>query len=388
MRRLVAAAVLMVGCSGSGDAAPGSGGSSGAGGSGGSAGGAGAPGAGTLVDFLGNPAYPDDFWEPITFEDAGVDGAMINSVISRVATSRMEVHSFLVAHRGRLVVERYGWNSGTNPDHPSEPHQVLPDEPHWLASSTKSFLSALYGIALEDGAIPGLDQKVSEWFPDYEDLNPSPEKDSITLEDLLTMRSGLESPEGDVSTAEAPDPARAMLSRPVVSTVGETWNYANGNSDILAEVLRVATGMTPLELAIERLFGPLGIPSPEWEAGENGTSFGGFGLSLTSRQMLRFGEMYRNAGTFLGEQVVPADWTDESTAPRCDTPWGGQYGYHFWVPNTPTGFFNTLGARGQVIYVSRELELVVVFTGDLPDETANSDYQVMIRGFIVPALPE
>jgi CubicO group peptidase (beta-lactamase class C family) len=177
-----------------------------------------------------------------------------------------------------------------------------------------------------------------------------------------------------------------MLSRPVVAAVGEAWNYANGNSDILAEILRLATGKAPLEYANERLFGPLGIPAPEWEAGQNGTNFGGFGLSLTPRQMARFGEAYRNSGSFLGAQVVPAAWTDESTEPRCDTPWGGQYAYHFWVPSTATGFFQTLGARGQVIYVSRDLELVVVFTADLPDETANSEFQVLIRGFIAPAV--
>jgi CubicO group peptidase (beta-lactamase class C family) len=389
MKRLVVALLWVLGCSGSGgDGAPASGGGAGASGAGGSGGGAGTMGVGTLVDFLDEPAYPDDFWQSSTFEESGMDGTMIESVVRRISISRMEVHSFLVAHRGRLVVERYGWNSGSNADHPGEPHQVLPDEPHWQASSTKSFLSALIGIALEDGVIPGLDQKAADWFPDYEDLNPSPEKDEITLEDLLTMRSGLESPEGDSSTVQAPDPARAMLSRPVVATVGETWNYANGNSDILAEILRVATSQTPLDYANERLFGPLGIPSPEWEAGQNGTQFGGFGLSLTSRQMARFGELYRNAGSFLGAEVVPAAWTDESTEPRCDTPWGGQYAYHFWVPNAAPGFFQTLGARGQVIFVNRELELVIVFTGDLPDETANSEYQTLIRSFIAPSVTQ
>jgi CubicO group peptidase (beta-lactamase class C family) len=378
--------LLALGCSESGgDGAPASGGGAGAGGTGGAAGGAGTQGVGQLVDFLGDSAYPDDFWQPATFEESGIDGTKIDSLLSRIANSRMEIHSFLVAHRGRLVVERYGWDSGSNPNHPTEPHQVLPDEPHRQASTTKSFLSALVGIALADGTIPDLEEKAADWFPDYADLNPSPEKTSITLEDLLTMRSGLESPPLDEPT-EAPDPARAMLSRPVVGTVGETWSYANGNSDILAEILRVATGQTPLEYADERLFGPLGIPSPAWEAAENGTNFGGFGLSLTSRQMARFGEMYRNSGSFLDAEVVPSDWTDESTLPRCETPWGGQYGYHFWVPNVLTGFFQTLGARGQVIFVSRELELVIVFTADLPDETANDDFQVLIRGFVVPAL--
>jgi CubicO group peptidase (beta-lactamase class C family) len=381
VKQLLLFLALTVGCSESADSGtPGAGGGAGAGGT---AGGAGMQGVGQLVDFLGNPAYPDDFWEPATFEESGIDGTMIEPLIGRVRNSRLEIHSFLVAHRGRLVVERYGYNSGSNPDVPTEPHQVLPDEPHPLASTTKSFLSALIGIALDDGVIPGLDQKAVEWFPDYEELNPSPEKESITLEDLLTMRSGLETPEG---TADEPDPARAMLARPVVATVGETWSYANGNSDILAEILRLATERTPLEYANERLFGPLGIPSPEWEAAENGTNFGGFGLSLTSRQMARFGELYRNSGSFLDAEVVPSAWTDESTLPRCETPWGGQYAYHFWVPDGLTGFFQTLGARGQVIFVNRELELVVVFTADLPDETANSEFKTMIRSFVVPAV--
>lgn len=340
---------------------------------------------GTLVDFLGNPDYPDDFWEPVTFEESGVDGAMIDNALGRIASTQMEVHSLLIAHRGRLLVERYGWSRGAHPEDPTDPHQVLPTEPHRLASTTKSFLSALIGMALEDGDISGLDQKALDWFPDLEDPNPSADKSDITLEDLLTMRSGLEGSVEDDSTL-TPDPAATMLSRPMVEKPGALWNYTNGNSDILAAILRSATGRTPLEYAEERLFGPLGIPTPAWDTAENGTQYGGFGLSLTSREMLRFGETYRNTGTFLGAQVVPAEWTDESTAPRCATPWGGEYGYHFWVPTTPTGFFNTLGARGQVIYVSRELELVIVFTADLPDETANSEFQTIIRGFIVPAV--
>jgi CubicO group peptidase (beta-lactamase class C family) len=383
VKRLVAVLGFLVGCSGSGgDGATASGGAGGSAGSGGSAG---MTGVGTLVDFLGDPAYPDDFWETATFAESGINGELVDSLIGRVADQHMEVHSFLVAHRGKLVVERYGWSLGALFDEGTGPHQVLPTEPHPLASSTKSFLSALIGTALGDGVIPGVDQKVSEWFPDYEDLNPSPEKDAITLADLLTMRSGLEGSVEDDSTL-TPDPARTHLSRPMVATPGETWNYTNGNSDILAAILREATGKTPLEYADERLFGPLGIPTPTWRAAENGTQYGGFGLSLTSREMLRFGEMYRNSGSFLGAEVVPAAWTDESTAPRCTTSWGGEYAYHFWVPTTPTGFFNTLGARGQVIYVNRELELVIVFTADLPDETANSEFQTMIRGFLVPAI--
>jgi CubicO group peptidase (beta-lactamase class C family) len=177
-----------------------------------------------------------------------------------------------------------------------------------------------------------------------------------------------------------------MFSREVVDTpVGEVWNYSSGGSDILSEILRVATGMTPLEYANEKLFGPLGIDSPPWAAGQSGTQHGGWGLSLTSREVARFGELYRNEGQWMGEQVVPMSWTSESTTARCPTPWGGQYAYHFWVPDLP-GFFNTLGAFGQVIYVSQELELVVVFTANMPSETADMNLRGLIADYIVPSI--
>jgi len=163
------------------------------------------------------------------------------------------------------------------------------------------------------------------------------------------MRSGLEFVEGDQTTFDTPDPARAMFSRPVVDTpVGTVWNYSSGGANVIAEMLRVATGKTPLEYGNEKLFGPIGIDSPPWDAGRNGTSFGGFGLSLTAREMARFGELFRNAGAWQGQPVVPSAWTDESTMPRCPTAWGGQYGYLWWVPSLP-GFFNALGSFGQMI---------------------------------------
>lgn len=344
---------------------------------------------GVLRDHLDDPTYPDSFWQSATYEVSGIDAARIDGALARIASERWEIHSLLIARRGRLVVERYGWSQGANPEHPGTPHQVLPSEPHALWSTTKSFLSALLGIALNEALIPGLGEHAADWFPDYETLNPSPEKSSITLQDLLTMRSGLEFVEPDPTIVDAPDPARAMLSRPVVDTpVGQVWNYSSGNSEILAEILRQASGRTPLDYASEKLFTPLGIQDVRWDAAETGTQHGGFGLWLTSRDMARFGELYRNSGRWLGTQVVPAAWTDESTRARCATKWGGEYAYHWWVPATQglPGFIHTLGAWGQVIYVNRALELVVVFTAELPNETANSNFQTLLRDYIVPAL--
>jgi CubicO group peptidase (beta-lactamase class C family) len=354
----------------------------------------GAPGAagsapsspGTLRDFLGDPSYPDSFWQAAGGGDSHLDPVPLQQALQLIETSGWEIHSFLIAKSGRLVFERYGWNTGLNPADPNQPpHQVLPNERQPQFSTTKSFLSALVGVALSEGAISTVKVHAADYFPDYAALNPSPAKSSITLEDLLTMRSGLDFMEGDQTTFGTADPARTMLSREVVDTpVGTVWNYSSGGANIVAEMLRVATGKTPLEYGKAKLFGPIGIDSPPWDAGQSGTSFGGFGLALTAREMARFGELFRNSGKWQGQPVIPSTWTDESTAPRCASPWGGQYGYLWWVPSLP-GFFNALGSFGQMIYVSRERGLVIVFTAYMQNDVAKNHLEQLIRDYVLPA---
>jgi len=357
-------------------------------GSSGSSGSAGADSAsaGQLRDFLGDSAFPDSFWQPAAAAESKIQLAPLEQAVRLIASSGWEIHSFLIAKNGRLVFERYGFHSGENPADPDKlAHQVLPSERQPQFSTTKSFLSALVGVALADGALSGLQVHAADSFPDFAMLNPGVEKASITLEDLLTMRSGLKFVEGDQTTFGTPDPARAMLSRDVVDKpVGTIWNYSSGGANIIAEMLRVATGKTPLEYGNEKLFGPIGIESPPWDAGQNGTNFGGFGLSLTAREMARFGELFRNSGKWQGQAVVPSTWTDESTQARCATTWGGQYGYLWWVPGLP-GFFNALGSFGQMIYVSRERGLVIVFTAYMQNDVAKNNLEQLIRDYVLPA---
>jgi CubicO group peptidase (beta-lactamase class C family) len=100
--------------------------------------------------------------------------------------------------------------------------------------------------------------------------------------------------------------------------------------------------------------------------------------------MARIGELFRNSGEWNDEVVVPSAWTDESTTPRCTTPWGGQYGYLWWVPELP-GFFNALGSFGQMIYVSRTRSLVVVFTAYMENDVAKTNLERLVRDYVVPA---
>jgi CubicO group peptidase (beta-lactamase class C family) len=340
---------------------------------------------GALVSYLGDPAYPDDFWTTTTPEQAQIDATGIANALARIASNNWEIHSFVVARNGKLVFEYYGWKTGKNADDPDKsPHQVVPTERHPVHSTTKSVSSSLIGIALDEGLIPSVDLLIVPYFPEYQPLpEASADKDSIKLVDVLTMRSGLKWSEGNADYAifNEADPALAMLSRPVVDTpVGTVWNYSSGGSEILTAVLRKATAKTPLEYANEKLFGPIGLKDLEWEASANGTNHGGWGLHFSGREMARFGELYRNRGVWNGVQVVPAEWTDVATTAHCTTPWSGQYGYQFWIPNLP-GVFGTRGAYGQDIYVSRDLGLVVAFTSDLPVGSADS----VLDGFYPPS---
>jgi CubicO group peptidase (beta-lactamase class C family) len=315
-----------------------------------------------------------------------MDPAQLQKALDFIQSKGWEIHAFLIARNGRLVFERYGWKSGSNPNDPDKtPHQVVPSERHPIFSVTKSIVSALVGQAIGDGLISGVDHKVADWFTDYAELNPSTQKSSITLEHLLKMRSGLTFTEGESAVfTDEPNPARALLSRDLATAPGAKWNYSSGDAEIVAEVLRITTGHTPLEYAQTKLFGPLGIVNPPWDAGKSGTNHGGFGLSLTAREMARFGELYRNGGIWGNRQVVPASWASNSTAFKCSTEWGMDYGYYWFLPNV-NDFFVAIGFNGQQIFVSRNYGLVIVFTGDIPSSEANIDYTQIITNYIIPA---
>lgn len=341
-----------------------------------------------LQDYLGDSRYPDDFWQQATASESTMNTETLEQAVDWIRNKGWEVHSFLIARNGRLEFERYGWKSGSNPNDPdTTPHQMVPSERHPLFSVTKSFVSALVGQAVGDGYISGVDHKVADWFTDYAQLNPSAQKSTMTLEDLLTMRSGLPFLEGESAVfTDEPSPARALLSREVVlGATGATWNYSSGDAEITAEILRITTGMTPLQYAQNRLFGPMGIAGAMWDAGQSGTSHGGFGLSLTARDMARFGELYRNNGVWAGQQLVPATWVTTSTSYKCQTQWGMDYGYYWFLPSL-NDFFVAIGFNGQQIFVSRNYGLVIVFTGDVPSAEANTDYSEIITKYVIPAL--
>jgi CubicO group peptidase (beta-lactamase class C family)/septal ring factor EnvC (AmiA/AmiB activator) len=264
------------------------------------------------------------------------------------------IYSLLVAHRGALVVERY-FRDGFR------------EKPHNLKSASKSVLSALVGIAVAEGLLD-LDRPIVEILPGSIQLD-DPRKATITVRHLLTMTSGLESTSYETygEWTAGSDWIRGALALALVAEPGSQFQYSTGNTHLLSAVLTAATGMSTREYAESRLFGPLGVRIKGWARDPNGVHIGGNDLSLTPREMARFGQLFLDGGHLGGSQIVPADWVATSTRTgeigRHDT--YGTYGYLWWTDLVYEGAFIAVGFGGQYVYVSPPHDLVVVVTSTL-----------------------
>jgi CubicO group peptidase (beta-lactamase class C family) len=286
-------------------------------------------------------------------------------------TKRLEkekINSCLIFHEDRLAFDYYK-------------NKKAATKRQKINSCTKSILSALIGIALEQGAFPALDTPIEQFFPRHFARLNDERKRQITIEHLLTMTVGFHWPEFGEWNSFAPmvysqDWIRYVLERPLVAEPGSTMNYNSGCSHLLTAILQQTTGMSAAAFAGRYLFGPLDIRDTLWHADNKGIQKGADGLSLLPRDMAKIGLLYLNDGIFRGKQIVSADWIRRSTTGRYLTyERVGKYGYHWWSsridPENEKSevFFFALGYGGQYIIVVPALQLVVVFTSELYDDS-------------------
>jgi CubicO group peptidase (beta-lactamase class C family) len=334
----------------------------------------------SLRDLSQTGLETDDYWVFAAPRSEGMDPGRLEEMLTAIDKGSYNIHSLTVVRNGKIVMDCYGtdWKHDRT---------MTPGDLHELHSVTKSVTSLLLGIAIGEGKIPGVDSRVMSWFPDDGITNLKSGKMDLTLEDLLTMRSGLDWTEGsdDSLFFDPAVTARVILGRPMTSAPGTVWGYSSGNSQILGEILRRATGKTPAAYADEKLFGPLGITKYKWSADHSGTSYGGWGLFLRSRDMARIGWLCLQGGLWEGRRIVPSDWLETATARHTATPWdGGGYGYHWWTPFM--GGFAARGYEGQMIYVFPEKKLVVVFTSKLDNMKAVSILDGLVSKYILPSI--
>ncbi|PKR57615.1 6-aminohexanoate hydrolase [Thalassospira lohafexi] len=241
-----------------------------------------------------------------------------------------------------------------------------------IKSCSKSIIGLLTGNAIAQGSIPSVNATIGEIAPSIIPLNATPGVEDLTIEELLTLRAGLEGTSGRNYGAwvNSEDWVAFALRRPMVATPGGRMIYSTGTTHILGAVLAVATGKSLLAQARAVLGQPLGIEIPAWTQDPQGYYFGGNEMALTPRGMLRIATLMRDQGRFDGDQIIPADWIDQSTQARTRSPYSGfDYGYGWFL--TRSGFIIARGYGGQIIAAHPEQDLAVAITSD-PTSPARS----------------
>ena len=310
---------------------------------------------------------------------AGLDGTLVEQALQRAA-ALPNLHTLLVGRAGTEQVGEVFRGPGL-------------DRPANVKSVSKSVMAALAGAAIERGILDGVDQRVAPVLDGLVPADADPRVGAITVDHLLTMRAGLERTSGRNygRWVNSPDWVRYALSRPFVDQPGGRMLYSTGSYHLLSAVLTRASGRSTLELAREWLGEPLGIDIPPWTRDPQGFYLGGNNMMLAPRALLRFGEMYRQGGSYGGRRVLPASWIETSWTPRVRSRFTGHhYGYGWFIARARgRPVYYAWGYGGQMIYVVPDLELTVVMTSDATAPAGRSGYvrqlhELLVQG-IIPA---
>ncbi len=273
--------------------------------------------------------------------------------IIEMARKTDNLRSLLIYRDGKLVSENYF-------------DRFSSDSLEHVRSVTKSVMATLIGIAIDKGIINSVDDPITNYLG-----NEAKGKEQITIKHLMAMTSGIAWREviGNMEIDEwinSKSPVRYVLSKPIENTPGTSWEYSTGIIHLLSAILTEASGMSTLEFANAHLFQPLGIENVQWQLLNDGYYHGGSRLQLKPRDMIKFGRLYLNKGTFNGERIISESFISEAT--RQQEPEGffnshEGYGYGWWVGGDENvrGFM-AQGYGGQTILVIPAHEIVIAIT--------------------------
>lgn len=323
--------------------------------------------------------WPTTGWLNATPEEHGMDSSKLNEMMEFIETNEWNYDSIVIIRNGYIVFETY---PGVRYDD---------NERHILYSVTKSVTSVLVGIAIQEGFIESVNQTMVNFFPNRTIANLDADKESITIENLLLMNTGLEWDEWstDYGTSNNPitlmfnsaDPIQHFLDLPMEYNPGEQWVYNSGGSHMLGAILRQATGMTVLQFAIQYLFSPLNITDVWWSADPLGNNHCGGGLQMTPQDLAKIGFLYQNNGTWDGQEIVSPSWIENSTRTVLYQ-WENYeyqgYGYQWWTLPT-LDIYNAAGLEGQNLYIDNEHDLVVAMTASHPRYDAHPNDQILYQ---------
>jgi len=307
-------------------------------------------------------------------EAQGIASSAILGFVDAVDEKIDALHGFVIVRHGHVVAQGAWAPYGEN-------------DRHMLFSLSKSFTSTAVGLAISEGRMT-LDDTVLQYFPEDAPAEPSDNLKAMRVRDLLRMSSGQDAKVlGKVLEAEDGKWTKAFLATPIDYKPGTHFVYNTPATYMLSAIVQKATGMTVLEYLRPRLFEPLGIVDPTWGTSPQGITLGGYGLSLRTEEIARFGQLYLQKGEWQGKHLVPAEWVEAATArqtangsnPTSD--WEQGYGYQFW--RCRHGLYRGDGAHGQFCIVMPEQDAVVAITSGVKDMAAVMN---LVWEHILPAL--
>ena len=340
-----------------------------------------------------NPVSPDasDAWRVSPPEVQNVSSTQLNSLSVEIEKGTYgEIKSLLIARNNYLIFEHYYRGDSR-------------EDLHLLYSVTKSFTSALVGIAINEGKIAGLKKTLLSYFSEYTVRNNSLSKESITLNEAITMSAGfqwneLSLPYSDITNDfqvfyRSKDKFQYILDKPIEYAPGTKFVYNTALTYLFSGIIKKQMHESAEQMAVEKIFNPLGISKYTWETTADSISNTGNGLSLRPIDMALFGQLYLDKGKWNNQQLIPQSWIQESTAKSISVNSYYDYGYFWWrfsntnsvVSNLPVNdIYYAEGYSDQFIFVVPQYQMVIVITADNREDY----YPIgdMLKNYIFPAI--
>lgn len=347
--------------------------------------------------FLGTGTYTGAYWPTAAWktckpEEVGMDSDKLYKIYEYAANPDINTRGLVIIRRGYIVGEAYFEDFSVGSRFPSY-------------SIAKSFLSSLFGIAIDKGFIENIDEQVTKYLVEWLGPEHEQEKQRMTIRHLLTMSSGLEWNEEDYYNdqsqndvflmAGTSDYLQYVLEKTSIYEPGTRWYYSSGDSMLLSGVLERAVNMTAYAFALEHLLRPIGADSITWDFDPAGHTIGGWGVNATVREYAKFGYLYLRNGEWDGQQVVSRQWVEDSTGPaRDDVTW---YGFQWWLAPAlsdfqgsivPPGTFIAWGIYTQQIFVIPGKDIVMVRVGRDSNPSNDQWREVEVLTLLLQSLNE